>query len=105
MYQRKKYKAKGRSTKPKDDITGGWFEGHIRKLNSLGIMQGEGNGVFAPYRNVTRAEFAKLISNALKLPEGNKSFVDINEAHPSLHDGIKRCASVGIINGRGEGIF
>ncbi|PES03222.1 N-acetylmuramoyl-L-alanine amidase, partial [Bacillus anthracis] len=60
---------------------------------------------FAPYRNVTRAEFAKLISNALKLPEGNKSFVDINEAHPSLHDGIKRCASAGIINGRGEGIF
>ncbi|MGQ0422251.1 S-layer homology domain-containing protein, partial [Bacillus sp. HC-Mk] len=29
----------------------------------------------------------------------------INEAHPSLHDGIKRCASAGIINGRGEGIF
>ncbi len=43
----KKYK------KPKDDITGGWFEGNIRKLNSLGIMNGEGNGVFAPYRNVT----------------------------------------------------
>ncbi len=98
-------KPKEEVQKPKDDITGGWFEGHIRKLNSLGIMQGEGNGVFAPYRNVTRAEFAKLISNALKLPEGNKSFVDINEAHPSLHDGIKRCASAGIINGRGEGIF
>ena len=105
MYQRKKYKSLRKKYKTKDDITGGWFEGHIRKLNSLGIMQGEGNGVFAPYRNVTRAEFAKLISNALKLPEGNKSFVDINEAHPSLHDGIKRCASAGIINGRGEGIF
>ncbi|MFJ8241735.1 S-layer homology domain-containing protein [Bacillus tropicus] len=91
--------------KPKDDITGGWFEGHIRKLNSLGIMNGEGNGVFAPYRNVTRAEFATLISNALKLPEGNKSFVDINKAHPSLHSGIKRSASAGIINGRGGGIF
>ncbi|HDR7795108.1 TPA: S-layer homology domain-containing protein [Bacillus luti] len=89
----------------KDDITGAWFEGHIRKLNSLGIMHGEGNGIFSPYRNVTRAEFATLISNALKLPEGNKSFVDINEAHPSLHNGIKRSASAGIINGRGGGIF
>ena len=68
-------------------------------------MNGEGNGVFAPYRNVTRAEFATLISNALKLPEGNKSFVDINKAHPSLHSGIKRSASAGIINGRGGGIF
>ncbi|MGM2817152.1 S-layer homology domain-containing protein [Bacillus cereus group sp. Bce001] len=91
--------------KPKDDITGGWFEGHIRKLHSLGIMQGEGNGIFAPYRNVTRAEFAALISNALKLPEGDKSFVDINKAHPSLHSGIKRSASAGIISGRGGGIF
>lgn len=91
--------------KPKDDITGGWFEGHIRKLHSLGIMQGEGNGIFAPYRNVTRAEFAALISNALQLPEGDKSFVDINKAHPSLHNGIKRSASAGIISGRGEGIF
>ena len=69
-----------KEVKPKDDITGGWFEGNIRKLNSLGIMNGEGNGVFAPYRNVTRAEFATLISNALKLPEGNKSFVDIKSA-------------------------
>lgn len=64
-----------------------------------------GNGVFAPYRNVTRAEFAALISNALQLPEGNKSFVDINKAHPSLHNGIKRSASAGIISGRGGGIF
>ena len=62
MYQRKKYKSLRKKYKSlrkkyktKDDITGGWFEGHIRKLNSLGIMQGEGNGVFAPYRNVTRA--------------------------------------------------
>ena len=46
------------------------LKGTIRKLNSLGIMNGEGNGVFAPYRNVTRAEFATLISNAFKLPEG-----------------------------------
>ena len=60
-------------------------------------MNGEGNGVFAPYRNVTRAEFATLISNALKLPEGNKSFVDINKAHPSLHSGIKRSASAELL--------
>ena len=38
--------------------------------------------------------------------KANKSFVDINKAHnPSLHSGIKRSASAGIISGRGGGIF
>ncbi|PEF43824.1 N-acetylmuramoyl-L-alanine amidase [Bacillus cereus] len=91
--------------KPKDDITGGWFEPHIRELNRRGIMMGEGNGVFSPYRNVTRGEFAQLISRTLNLPKGNKTFNDINHAHPSLIEGIKNTANAGIIVGRGDGNF
>ncbi|PGF05243.1 S-layer homology domain-containing protein [Bacillus toyonensis] len=90
---------------PTDDITGGWFEPHVRELNKRGIMVGEGNGVFAPYRAVTRAEFAKLISNSLQLPSGDANFKDLDQAHPTLQDGIKRASSAGIINGRGDGIF
>ncbi|MED3685240.1 S-layer homology domain-containing protein [Bacillus thuringiensis] len=92
-------------TNPKDDITGGWYEPYIRELNRRGIMAGEGNGVFAPNRAVTRAEFAQLISNSLKLPSGNATFKDLNDAHPTLRDGIIRAASSGIIEGRGNGIF
>ncbi|MBX9158533.1 S-layer homology domain-containing protein [Bacillus cereus] len=90
---------------PKDDITGGWYEPHIRELNKRGIMVGEGNGVFAPNRAVTRAEFAQLVSNTLNLPEGSKTFNDIGVAHPTLQGGIKRAATAGIINGRGDGNF
>ncbi|MBE7106119.1 SH3 domain-containing protein [Bacillus cereus] len=89
----------------KDDITGGWYESHIRELNKKGIMVGDGNGTYWPDRLVTRAEFATLISNALKLPPGNAGFYDLNEAHPTLWEGIKRTGSAGIVKGRGNGMF
>ncbi|HDR7806671.1 TPA: S-layer homology domain-containing protein [Bacillus cereus] len=90
---------------PTDDITGGWYEPAIRDLNRRGIMLGEGNGIFAPNRAVTRAEFAQLTSRSLNLPAGDASFKDLNDANPTLRDGIKRTASAGIIKGRGDGYF
>lgn len=90
---------------PTDDITGGWYESAIRDLNRRGIMVGEGNGIFAPNRSVTRAEFAQLISNSLSLPAGDATFKDLNDANSTLRDGIKRSASAGIISGRGDGNF
>ncbi|MFJ8531502.1 S-layer homology domain-containing protein [Bacillus sp. NPDC094106] len=91
--------------KPQDDITGGWYESSIRELNKRDIMQGEGDGVFSPNREVTRAEFAQLISKSLNLPSGDATFKDLDDAHPSLRDGIRRVASAGIIQGRGDGYF
>ncbi len=90
---------------PTDDITGGWYESAIRDLNRRGIMVGEGNGIFAPNRSVTRAEFAQLISNSLSLPAGDATFKDLNDVNSTLRDGIKRTASAGIISGRGDGNF
>ena len=101
----KYYKDNPSVTDPKDDITGGWYEPYIRELNRRGIMIGEGNGVFAPNRAVTRGEFAQLVSKSLNLPSGSATFKDINDAHPTLRDGIIRTASAGIIQGRGNGIF
>ncbi len=89
----------------KDDITGGWYEQDIRQLAARKIMFGDGNGSYWPNRLVTRAEFANLMSRALKLPAGNAKFTDLNEAHPSLVDGINRAASASIINGRGNNKF
>ncbi|MGG0123524.1 S-layer homology domain-containing protein [Bacillus paranthracis] len=89
----------------KDDIAGGWYEQDIRQLAARKIMFGDGNGSYWPNRLVTRAEFANLMSRALKLPAGNAKFTDLNEAHPSLIDGINRAASAGIINGRGNNKF
>jgi N-acetylmuramoyl-L-alanine amidase len=95
----------GEVTHEQDDITGGWYEQDIRQLAAKKIMFGDGNGSYWPNRLVTRAEFANLMSRSLKLPGGNSKFTDLNEAHPSLVDGINRAASAGIINGRGNNKF
>ncbi len=37
----------------------------LAELEALGIVEGDGNGSFAPYDSVTRAEFTKLLITAL----------------------------------------
>ena len=64
----------------KDDITGGWYEQDIRQLAARKIMFGDGNGSYWPNRLVTRAEFANLMSRALKLPAGNAKFTDLKRS-------------------------
>lgn len=45
----------------------GWAEQYINKLAANGIVSGNGNGGFEPERNVTRAEFLKMLLGALDL--------------------------------------
>ena len=59
-YARPKYKT------IKTDYTGHWAEKDIKEMISKGIMVGDGNGIFRPNDNITRAEIAKTISNLLK---------------------------------------
>ena len=47
------------------DIKGHWAEGYINKLADYGIVCGDEKGNFNPDKPVTRAECAKMISNAL----------------------------------------
>ena len=47
------------------DIKGHWAEEYIKKLADYGIVCGDDKGNFNPDKPVTRAECAKMISNAL----------------------------------------
>lgn len=47
------------------DIKGHWAEEYIKKLADYGIVCGDEKGNFNPDKPVTRAEVAKMISNAL----------------------------------------
>lgn len=47
------------------DIKGHWAEEYIKKLADYGIVCGDEKGNFNPDKPVTRAECAKMISNAL----------------------------------------
>jgi beta-N-acetylglucosaminidase len=89
----------------KDDITGHWAEDYIRNLASLQIMIGDGKGTFSPDNNISRGEFATLISNALKLPNNTSTFKDIDAAGAWFVPGIQKAAGAGIISGYGNGMF
>lgn len=47
------------------DIKGHWAEKYIEKLYDYGIVSGDGMGSYRPNDPVTRAEAAKMLSNAL----------------------------------------
>lgn len=50
-----------------DDIKDHWAEKELRTLVSKGIMNGYGGGSYQPQKNITRAEFAKLVIETLNL--------------------------------------
>jgi N-acetylmuramoyl-L-alanine amidase len=89
----------------KDDITGHWAEDHMRALVERGVMVGTGPNQYSPDNNVTRAEFATLVSKALQLPPSEKSFPDLGQAFPGLQDGVKKAAGAGVVAGGTDGNF
>ncbi len=44
-----------------DDIGGHWAQGNIQSLAAKGVVAGVGNNLFDPERNVTRAEFVRML--------------------------------------------
>lgn len=65
------------------DIEEHWAYESIKIMSELGIVKGYADGTFKPQGNITRAEFATMISRFEEVQEmQNKSyFVDINKEH------------------------
>ena len=47
------------------DIEGHYGKDHIEKLEAYGVINGDGEGNFKPNENMTRADFAIMLANAL----------------------------------------
>ena len=81
----------------------------VEVLGEIGAMVGNEDGSFAPDRVVTRAEMAVLLTrilygNDLNVDQfkGLNTFTDV----PDWAEGfVNLCASLGIVAGRGDGIF
>ena len=54
-----------------------WAEDKIKMLYNAGIINGVTSTEFAPQRNVTRAEFAKMIASVLKIEKSICEFSDV----------------------------
>lgn len=92
------------------DINQHWAISSIKKLTKLGVINGYPNGGFEPDDQITRAEFAAMITRGfvdmagrsvtLK-PEDLSKYRDINGHWSS--DNLKKLVSVGVMTGYGDG--
>ncbi|WP_282020314.1 S-layer homology domain-containing protein [Planomicrobium okeanokoites] len=103
-------------TSAADDLTGHTYEKEIRELMSLGIINGYNDGTIKPEREVTRAEFAKMVVKSFEL-ETQLEAAEFNSAAaetinfkdvpagswfaPSVMDAVK----AGITNGYPDDTF
>ncbi|HEX7056714.1 MAG TPA: S-layer homology domain-containing protein, partial [Bacilli bacterium] len=82
------------------DVVGHWAEKPILDMGSRMIVNGLGNGLFAPDRQITRAEFAAMIVRALGLKpiDSASPFADVS-ASAWYADDIATAHAYGIVSG------
>lgn len=77
----------------------------IYKLTENGIVEGNGDGTFAPKNSVTRAEFCKMVNNVWKYTEkADTGFADVNGSH-WYYDHVLIGKKAGYIQGFEDGTF
>lgn len=88
------------------DTLGHWAYADIEKIKQLGIMEGIGNGYFEPDREITRAEFSKVIVGfiGLKQEKNTQSFKDVTKDN-IFHGYIESAYKESIVKGVGEHLF
>ncbi|NIK69226.1 S-layer homology domain-containing protein [Paenibacillus sp. BK720] len=83
-----------------------WAGRAIEVIAAKGAIEGKKAGVFAPKDNVTRAEFAKMLTRALDIDNSSakESFADVKDTDWSAPY-IGAAAKLGIIQGRSASKF
>ncbi len=82
----------------------------VATLSKLGVISGKDDGSFDPAGTITRAEAAKMISVAInggsETVTGVKAQASFDDIAGTWAEGyIEYCVDLGIISGRGDGIF
>jgi len=80
-----------------------WAKDKIELLYKMGIIDGIGEGVFAPGSNLTREQFAKLLFEALEFEiiNENPGFSDV-ESDDWFYPYVATIKAKGITNGKGS---
>lgn len=81
-----------------------WCAEAVNALASLGIVEGVGNGKFAPNQSITRAEFVTICARFTQVSASGETFTDVPASHWAF-DAISTAASFGWVNGVDNGQF
>ena len=82
-----------------------WYATAVNTLASMGIINGIGNGQFAPNRSITRAQFVAIAMRfADELTPGTRTFKDVPVSYWA-YDYIMAATGYGWISGYSNGTF
>lgn len=81
-----------------------WYADSLAKIASLGYLKADENGRIHPQKNITRAEYAYIISKVAKLKAGTKLPADVNQNHWAA-EAIAANLQAGVIAGYKDGTF
>lgn len=88
------------------DIKGHWAEKAIDTFVKLQFIKGYGDGQFKPNGNITRAEFAMLISRAFDISgDADHSAAMSDISSHWAKEAIEKLASAGVLGGYADGTF
>ena len=83
-----------------------WQE-YLNELTKYGLFEGDANGDFTPYKNITRAEMAKVLCKALGISPDSyntQMFSDVDSSHWAFGY-INALATAKIVAGNDDGNF
>ena len=75
-----------------------WCAEAVNALASLGIVEGVGNGKFAPNQSITRAEFVTICARFTQVSASGETFTDVPASHWAF-DAISTAASTASATG------
>jgi hypothetical protein len=87
------------------DVKGHWAEKTIETFIKLGVIQGYGDNKFNPDGNITRAEFATILTKIFNMEAGTKSVTLGDVATHWAKSSIDKLTSLGVLSGYGDGTF
>ena len=87
------------------DIEGHWANNWITAAVKLGFVSGYEDGTFKPDRTITRAEFSKLLNNAMHIEnKASLSFSDVNKSD-WFYNEIQKSVASGFFSGYENNTF
>ncbi len=91
-----------------EDVEGTKYESAVTTLVGLGVINGYTDGSFKPEKNITRAEFCKVVIKSLGLDYDGSTANTVFSDVPSTHWAsgyVEAAYELGIVNGRSATIF